>query len=47
MKKLGEKLVALRKKKGHSQQELAEKLQVTRQTLKKNCKKVNALTKHP
>ena len=30
---LGDKLVALRKKNGHSQQELADKLQVTRQTI--------------
>ncbi|MBQ2287642.1 MAG: helix-turn-helix transcriptional regulator [Lachnospiraceae bacterium] len=44
---LGDKLVALRKKNGHSQQELADKLQVTRQTLKKYCKKVNALTIQP
>ncbi len=28
---LGDKLVALRKKNGHSQQELADRLQVTRQ----------------
>ena len=30
---LGEKLVALRKKNGYSQQELADKLKVTRQTI--------------
>ena len=30
---LGDKLVALRKKNGHSQQELADRLQVTRQTI--------------
>ena len=30
---LGDKLVALRKKNGHSQQELADKLEVTRQTI--------------
>lgn len=30
---LGNKLVALRKKNGHSQQELADRLQVTRQTI--------------
>ena len=30
---LGDKLVALRKKNGHSQQELADQLQVTRQTI--------------
>ena len=30
---LGDKLVALRKKNGHSQQELADRLEVTRQTI--------------